>query len=55
MRHMMNLEAWSPMRGTHDIHLLIAGAEVTGIRRSMTNDRQESLMTRVTAGLLLFR
>ena len=31
MRHMMNLESVVTYEGTHDIHLLITGAEVTGI------------------------
>ncbi|AQG79202.1 acyl-CoA dehydrogenase [Spirosoma montaniterrae] len=31
MRHLMNLEAVSTYEGTHDIHLLILGAEITGI------------------------
>jgi glutaryl-CoA dehydrogenase len=30
MRHMMNLESVVTYEGTHDIHLLITGAEVTG-------------------------
>ncbi|MFD2570415.1 acyl-CoA dehydrogenase family protein [Spirosoma soli] len=31
MRHLMNLESVSTYEGTHDIHLLILGAEITGI------------------------
>lgn len=31
MRHMMNLESVVTYEGTHDIHLLIMGAEITGI------------------------
>ncbi len=31
MRHMMNLESVITYEGTHDVHLLITGAEVTGI------------------------
>lgn len=31
MRHMMNLETVSTYEGTHDIHLLITGQDVTGI------------------------
>lgn len=31
MRHMMNLESVITYEGTHDIHLLILGAEITGI------------------------
>ncbi len=31
MRHMMNLESVITYEGTHDIHLLIVGAEITGI------------------------
>lgn len=31
MRHMMNLESVLTYEGTHDIHLLILGAEITGI------------------------
>ena len=31
MRHMMNLESVVTYEGTHDIHLLITGAEVTGM------------------------
>ena len=30
MRHMMNLESVTTYEGTHDIHLLILGAEITG-------------------------
>jgi glutaryl-CoA dehydrogenase len=31
MRHMMNLESVITYEGTHDIHLLILGNEITGI------------------------
>lgn len=31
MRHMMNLESVLTYEGTHDIHLLILGQEITGI------------------------
>ncbi len=31
MRHMMNLESVVTYEGTHDIHLLITGNEITGI------------------------
>jgi len=31
MRHMMNLETVLTYEGTHDIHLLITGMEVTGL------------------------
>jgi glutaryl-CoA dehydrogenase len=31
MRHMMNLESVVTYEGTHDIHLLILGKEITGI------------------------
>ena len=31
MRHMMNLESVITYEGTHDIHLLILGLEITGI------------------------
>jgi glutaryl-CoA dehydrogenase len=30
MRHMMNLESVITYEGTHDIHLLITGLDVTG-------------------------
>ncbi len=30
MRHMMNLETVRTYEGTHDIHLLITGADITG-------------------------
>jgi glutaryl-CoA dehydrogenase len=30
MRHMMNLESVITYEGTHDIHLLITGQQVTG-------------------------
>jgi glutaryl-CoA dehydrogenase len=30
MRHMVNLEAVNTYEGTHDIHLLITGMDVTG-------------------------
>lgn len=32
MRHMMNLESVVTYEGTHDIHLLILGAEITGLQ-----------------------
>jgi len=32
MRHMLNLESVITYEGTHDIHLLILGAEITGIQ-----------------------
>ncbi|TDB64454.1 acyl-CoA dehydrogenase family protein [Arundinibacter roseus] len=32
MRHLMNLESVVTYEGTHDIHLLILGAEITGIQ-----------------------
>ncbi len=31
MRHMCNLESVITYEGTHDIHLLITGADITGI------------------------
>ena len=31
MRHMMNLESVITYEGTHDIHLLITGADITGL------------------------
>ena len=31
MRHMMNLESVITYEGTHDIHLLITGLDVTGL------------------------
>ena len=31
MRHMMNLESVVTYEGTHDIHLLILGLDITGI------------------------
>ena len=31
MRHLMNLESVVTYEGTHDIHLLILGAEITGM------------------------
>ena len=31
MRHMVNLETVITYEGTHDIHLLITGQDVTGI------------------------
>jgi len=31
MRHMMNLESVITYEGTHDIHLLITGQEITGL------------------------
>jgi glutaryl-CoA dehydrogenase len=30
MRHMMNLESVVTYEGTHDIHLLITGLDITG-------------------------
>jgi len=32
MRHMMNLESVITYEGTHDIHLLITGADITGMQ-----------------------
>ena len=32
MRHMMNLESVITYEGTHDIHLLITGMDVTGLK-----------------------
>jgi glutaryl-CoA dehydrogenase len=32
MRHMMNLESVVTYEGTHDIHLLILGQEITGLQ-----------------------
>jgi glutaryl-CoA dehydrogenase len=32
MRHMMNLESVITYEGTHDVHLLITGNEITGIQ-----------------------
>ena len=32
MRHMMNLESVVTYEGTHDIHLLILGKEITGLQ-----------------------
>ena len=32
MRHMMNLESVITYEGTHDVHLLILGAEITGLQ-----------------------
>ena len=32
MRHMMNLESVVTYEGTHDTHLLITGADITGIQ-----------------------
>jgi glutaryl-CoA dehydrogenase len=31
MRHMMNLESVITYEGTHDIHLLITGMDITGM------------------------
>jgi glutaryl-CoA dehydrogenase len=31
MRHMMNLESVVTYEGTHDIHLLITGLDITGL------------------------
>ncbi|MNI62651.1 Acyl-CoA dehydrogenase, short-chain specific [compost metagenome] len=31
MRHMMNLESVVTYEGTHDIHLLITGQDITGL------------------------
>ena len=31
IRHMMNLEAVCTYEGTHDIHMLVVGQDVTGI------------------------
>ena len=33
MRHMMNLESVITYEGTHDIHLLITGLDITGENR----------------------
>jgi glutaryl-CoA dehydrogenase len=37
MRHMMNLESVVTYEGTHDIHLLILGKEITGIQAFVNN------------------
>ena len=31
MRHLMNLETVNTYEGTHDIHLLITGLDITGL------------------------
>ena len=31
MRHMMNLETVRTYEGTHDVHMLILGKEITGL------------------------
>ena len=31
MRHMMNIESVTTYEGTHDVHLLITGMDVTGL------------------------
>jgi glutaryl-CoA dehydrogenase len=31
MRHMMNLESVITYEGTHDVHLLITGLDITGL------------------------
>ncbi len=41
MRHMMNLESVITYEGTHDIHLLITGNEVTGIPAFKSAYREE--------------
>jgi len=38
MRHMMNLESVITYEGTHDIHLLITGMDVTGIPSFKANE-----------------
>lgn len=40
MRHMMNLESVITYEGTHDIHLLITGQDITGIN-AFRNDGQQ--------------
>jgi glutaryl-CoA dehydrogenase len=32
MRHMMNLETVRTYEGTHDVHMLILGEHITGMR-----------------------
>ncbi len=47
MRHLMNMESVLTYEGTHDVHLLITGMDVTGIqciyvnRVSFNQDRDE--------------
>jgi glutaryl-CoA dehydrogenase len=36
MRHMMNLESVVTYEGTHDVHLLITGMDVTGLNANKT-------------------
>ena len=36
MRHMMNLESVKTYEGTHDIHALILGQSITGLRRLLS-------------------
>jgi glutaryl-CoA dehydrogenase len=40
MRHMMNLESVITYEGTHDIHLLITGHDVTGIQAFRCKDKK---------------
>ena len=35
MRHLMNMESVLTYEGTHDVHLLITGMDVTGINAFM--------------------
>ena len=39
MRHMMNLESVVTYEGTHDIHLLITGFDITGIPAFTVNKK----------------
>ncbi|PCJ84682.1 MAG: acyl-CoA dehydrogenase [Flavobacteriales bacterium] len=41
MRHMMNLESVITYEGTHDIHLLILGADITGISAFTNYEKKE--------------
>jgi len=39
MRHMMNLESVITYEGTHDIHLLITGLDITGLKKIKTSGK----------------
>ena len=46
MRHMMNLESVITYEGTHDIHLLITGLDITGGTIQIMNKPLELLFFR---------
>ncbi len=51
IRHMMNLETVNTYEGTHDIHTLIVGRDITGWTRSGSESDDEGPICFVAAGV----